>query len=523
MDEEAVMRGALRIIRVMLIVIVAGMLLGQASLALTRDERRAIMKSSVLILPLKIENGDVVNVPWSGSGTIIDKNGLILTNYHVVQETGDWDVLGILVTSRSDQKPEPTFLAKIASKNPEADLAVLQIVSDFQGKPVDFKTLNLVPVPLGDADDLELGDQITIFGYPGIGSGTITLTDGKIAGFLQDQGFTYQRAWLKTDASIAGGNSGGTAVDETGKLIGVPTRASTVDVRRIADTNEDGIIDERDSAVPTGGFINLLRPVNLAFDLIKQAQGGAVTPRDTIPGTNPTPSSGSSVPSSAKFGSIRFASQADEKGNPLDTGTSFGADATALYAYVDFQGMKNGLELHYIWSIDDTVVFEKTTAWPYGAKGSFYLYLTNGGDPMPAGTYQLEVLIAGKSMVKGSAIIGSSSPGKTPAQATGVTLYGVIYNAYNDKAIAGAQIVILKPGVTVASFLKSQKQTMIASYGETDAEGYFSLSPALERGKTYAVIIVADGYKALAQDKALTITNDMPDSLELEAIGLYPE
>ncbi len=511
--------------RILAVLVIVSLLFSQASLALTRDERRTIMKSCVLIMPLDIQDGEVVNVPWSGSGTIIDKNGLILTNYHVVEETGEWNALGILVTSRSDQKPEPAYLAEVVAQDPDADLAVLQIVSDFEGKPVDFDKLGLVPVPMGDADNLELGDEITIFGYPGIGAGTITLTEGKIAGFLTDEAITYQRAWLKTDASIAGGNSGGTAVDEYGNLVGVPTRGSMVDVRRIADTNGDGIVDEEDSAVPTGGFINLLRPINLAFGLIAQASSGSVTPGGTSPRTDPTPTSAGILPSGVSFSKFAFASQVDEDMNPLDSGSSFSTDLTTLYAYSDYQGMRDGLELRYIWTVDDQQLFDKALAWSYGPKGSFYLYITNDDDPLPPGKYQLEVIVAGKTVQKGQAVIGSySSPSSTPGLTSdGVTLSGTVYDAYTDEPIPGAGIIILKPGVTVASFLRTQKQSSIAAYGETDSQGYFVSAPELARGKTYGAIIIAKGYESLTQDKALSITVDMPVDLELEPVMLAPQ
>ncbi len=90
-------------------------------------------------------------------------------------------------------------------------------------------------------------------------------------------------AYIKTSATIAGGNSGGLAVNERGELIGVPTAVGSgdleddiVDCRALLDTNRDGYIDENDTCVPTGGFINALRPINLARELILAAQQGQV-------------------------------------------------------------------------------------------------------------------------------------------------------------------------------------------------------------------------------------------------------
>ncbi|MHB1354362.1 MAG: S1 family peptidase [Anaerolineae bacterium] len=515
-----------RLLSVALVLALLLVAVSPVTLALTRDERRAIMKSCVLILPLQVVDGEIVNIPWSGSGTIIDRKGLILTNYHVVQETGDWNMIGILITTRSDQKPEPTYLAQIVAKDPTADLAVLQIISDWEGNPVDFDTLGLVPVPIGDAEDLELGDDVTIFGYPGIGAGTITLTEGKIAGFLSDETVAYQRGWLKTDASIAGGNSGGTAVDADGILVGIPTRGSMVDVRRIADTNGDGIIDEADSAVPTGGFINLLRPVNLAYDLISQAQNSTVVPGDTVDPLNPGPVNDNTLPKNASFSAFAFASSIDTDRNPVDISDSFGADITTLFAFCDFENMVDGLSMHYIWTIDDQKAFEKTTGWPFGQDGSFYLSLTNGGDPLPSGVYQVELIIAGQTVQLSSATVGDpdADPGQRPSiTSKGVTLSGFLYDAFTGNPIVGAKFIILKPGITVASYLRTQRKDSVAAMGESDEEGYYTTTPPLARGQTYGAVILAQGYETLSQNKALALSSDVPDDLEIDQIYMLPQ
>ena len=83
----------------------------------------------------------------------------------------------------------------------------------------------------------------------------------------------------------AGGNSGGLASTPGGEIIGVPTQLGYggedqyVDCRVLADTNRDGYVDEYDNCVPTGGFINALRPINLAMPLIEAAQRGEAWPQ----------------------------------------------------------------------------------------------------------------------------------------------------------------------------------------------------------------------------------------------------
>ncbi len=240
-------------------------------------------KSVVQILALVEIDGEITE-GWTGSGTIISNDGLILTNAHVVLSDRYYQVedLVVAITVAQDEPPEQMFYADILQADANLDLAVIKIRSNIDGTPSNFESLDIFPVPLGDSESLELGDELTIIGYPGIGGDTITLTRGEVSGFTsQDQ--YGNRAFIKTSATFAGGNSGGLAATQQGEIIGVPTRMGSgdvnvaiVDCRRLADTNRDGVIDENDNCVPTGGFINALRPINLALPLIEAAKTGQI-------------------------------------------------------------------------------------------------------------------------------------------------------------------------------------------------------------------------------------------------------
>lgn len=229
------------------------------------------------------ENNEL-QIGWTGSGTIISADGLILTNAHVVLPDRYFpvDALVVAQTLSQDAVPEPKFYAEVLQADATLDIAVIRVTTDYDGNPVEASTLNLPHVPLGDSDQLNLGDALTILGYPGIGGDTVTLTRGEVSGFTSQPDYG-QRAFIKTSATIAGGNSGGLAVDNAGELIGVPTQLGYggedqyVDCRVLADTNRDGFVDDQDSCVPTGGFINALRPVALAMPLIEAAQRGEVS------------------------------------------------------------------------------------------------------------------------------------------------------------------------------------------------------------------------------------------------------
>lgn len=226
-----------------------------------------------------------------GSGTLISPQGYILTNHHVTdisdiqEEAAKAKVtllegkLVVLLTKTPDQPPVATYIAEVVADSADYDLALLRIATDLTGQAVDPAELDLPYLDVGDSDAIELEDTLRIYGYPGIGGSTITFTKGNVSGFDSEQGIDG-RAWIKTDATIAGGNSGGTAVNDKGELVGIPTQAkvesaqSATDCRRIQDTNGDGTIDESDSCIPIGGFINALRPVNLSRGLIEEAGAG---------------------------------------------------------------------------------------------------------------------------------------------------------------------------------------------------------------------------------------------------------
>jgi S1-C subfamily serine protease len=243
-------------------------------------KRNIPFKSVVLLTALYYDNGSLKQ-GWTGSGTFVSKEGLILTNAHVVlpEEGYPVDVITIAPTISADQKPAPAYIGKVIQADTQLDLAILQVASDLNGNPVDRSTLNFPVITLGDSDKLSLGDKLSILGYPGIGGDTITLTSGEVAGFTAETGFG-NRAFIKTSATIAGGNSGGLAANDEGELVGIPTQLGSgsdsriVDCRLLADTNGDGIINENDTCIPTGGFINSLRPVNLAKPMIVAALRG---------------------------------------------------------------------------------------------------------------------------------------------------------------------------------------------------------------------------------------------------------
>jgi len=146
----------------------------------------------------------------TGSGIVINDNGTILTNYHVVESA-------IKVTVSLEKGK--TVDAQVVGKDPSNDLAVLHIHPDG---------LALHPLTLGDSSGVQVGDPVLAIGNPF--DLERTLTTGVISA-LQRQitapnGFAINNV-LQTDAPINPGNSGGPLLDASGRVIGINSQIET--------------------------------------------------------------------------------------------------------------------------------------------------------------------------------------------------------------------------------------------------------------------------------------------------------
>ena len=144
-------------------------------------------------------------VEGAGSGSIIDEQGNILTNYHVVARTEK------LTVSFGSGKNYP---ARVIGGDPDTDLAVIRLLE----MPKEALTI----VPLGDSDKLIVGQKVLAIGNPfGLDR---TLTTGVISGLqrpIRAQNDRQIEGAIQTDASINPGNSGGPLLDSHGRMIGI--------------------------------------------------------------------------------------------------------------------------------------------------------------------------------------------------------------------------------------------------------------------------------------------------------------
>jgi serine protease Do len=215
------------VLRCLALALVASLIPTQANAqALPREIRQKILKAVVQVIPLK-DDGEPVG--WSGSGTIISESGYILTNFHVIGDVDTRQIYknhAILFTEFPDQPPVFKNIAQIVATDPTYDLAVIKINLDNKGKQIPSST-RFTAMPVGNSNDLIPGDAITMVGYPGISGSTITFTQGLMSGWLGEDFESGGKNWIKTDGKISHGNSGGSAFNERGELIGVPTAGRT--------------------------------------------------------------------------------------------------------------------------------------------------------------------------------------------------------------------------------------------------------------------------------------------------------
>ena len=148
----------------------------------------------------------------TGSGFVLDKDGYILTNAHVVEDARE---VGVRFTEESD-----LVKAQVVGADLSSDLAVLKVNPDDAPK--------LVPLKLGDSADMRVGDPVIAIGNPFGYSRTVTTG---IVSALQRQitapnNFQIDNV-IQTDASINPGNSGGPLIDAHGEVIGINSQIAT--------------------------------------------------------------------------------------------------------------------------------------------------------------------------------------------------------------------------------------------------------------------------------------------------------
>jgi len=135
---------------------------------------------------------------YFGSGNIISSDGVILTNYHIIE--------GAEQVAISTINGDIYLVEDLLMYDIEKDIALIKI-----------NVNNLSPIPLGDSDDIKIGEKIIVVGNS---EGLInTVSDGIVSGI---RNYNYEGKQIQITAPISSGNSGGALLNKYGELIGVP-------------------------------------------------------------------------------------------------------------------------------------------------------------------------------------------------------------------------------------------------------------------------------------------------------------
>ena len=204
-----------------------------------------------------------------GSGVVVSADGSIVTNYHVVHDRGgrlhDVFVIGRHV---ADGEPPRLVCAGRPSRSklqPDYDLALIKCDMDLDGRAwTPGRDGNWAPIASPGPEEVGLGQRLWVLGYPDVGGGAITLSQGLVEGWTGEEE-SLARDFIKTDASITHGNSGGPVVDDEGRVVGVAA-AFRLRVTAAGDTVETA-------------KIGLVRPWAALGDLLAIARTGW-TPRE---------------------------------------------------------------------------------------------------------------------------------------------------------------------------------------------------------------------------------------------------
>lgn len=353
-------------------------------LGLERDARtRALLATVQVVVPDR--NGDPYS---SGSGTVLNaERGYILTNYHVMGDTDSRrlfndDGIAVIGLNPSNLRGVPVFkyYARMVNGDPEVDLAVLEIIAPFDDPRGRLpQNLGLTTVERGASTDLLIGDPIYVLGFPGLGGDTVTYTEGTVSGFL-DENRDGREEWIKTDAEVNHGNSGGLAVNDRGDFIGVPSA---------------GLTDAE-----AAGKISLIRPSDLAL-----------TYYDAWTVSSAASASSSSAP---QIAAVDFGESINRNGTIRAALTRFPSGVKEIYASFQYRNLPRAQELTYRWMLDGKEQGSGTIDRGRSETGVEWVRLT-ADSALPDGFYELELRLDGRQLYRGGVTVGA-------AGATSVTL-----------------------------------------------------------------------------------------------------
>jgi hypothetical protein len=407
------------------------------------------IKQATVFIMQAFDGGNGPVISCVGSGTLVTSDGLILTNFHVVEPSDvcPADRLIISLTIDVNEPPVPTYLAEVVEQNRGLDLAVLRISSYLDGRVIEPGILELPFVELGDSSTSTLDETIYVFGYPEIRNDPVQVVRGTISGFTAEARLG-ERAWLRTTADIPGVMTGGGAYNRDGRLIAIPTitpariAGSVLDCRQIYDTNADNQIDSSDNCIPIGGSISAMRPSRLARGLVRAAVLGIQPGPERSPLVQPPPTD------PPDFSRLFVSTGVNNAGMPINVVEQVPTGTQSLYLFFDYDNMQDGFVYELRTTIDgrpNLTYSLPPVTWSGGRSGLWYI----GGSVSPAwpnGQYEFTLFVEGRQVASHRIQVGGG-PSTNPQ------FFGIVFATQNAEGeLVGANYVLPESNIIRAQF-----------------------------------------------------------------------
>jgi hypothetical protein len=170
-----------------------------------------------------------------------------------------------------------------------------------------------------------------------------------------------------------------------------------------------------------------------------------------------------------------------------------------------------------VFSLNGEVVFSDKEALKASNSDGLYGYPlgTTDESPMDDGVWGVEFFNNKTPLTEGEVIVGE---GDDPIEGETVTVEGTVKDKKTKKAIKGAIVLVLNPGMTVDDWVDGgQEDSDVYTAGQTNSKGQFTLEDPLTRNEVYSLIVVAKGYKPIATDE-FVIEDDVEDPVQLDIV-----
>lgn len=418
-------------------------IVGQNSLDVER-----IQRATVFLMQATSTSGSMV-IHCVGSGTVVSRNGLILTNAHVVQQGASCpgNTIIVALSVRLNQPPVPTYIADIVQADSGLDLALVRISRQIDGRLVDSSSIALPFVELGNSSTVNLDETIAVFGYGGLGEDPVQIERGTITGFAAEPS-GGNKSWFKTGAAIPGTMSGGGAYNQQGQLIGIPTTAPvsasepSTSCVVLQDTNRDGLLNAADTCVAVGGFINSLRPSDFALPLLRAAQLGLSVQQITAAQSTVLPTGQPTV----RY--LGFSASVNDAGMPTSIISTLPTGSSSLYLFFDYANMTP--ETVYELRVNTNGVPNSTFSlsavrWSGGRDGLWYI--GSSGQPFPNGVYDFTLFVNGIAGGNARLVVGATTT-------TGGEFSDIVFGLLDERGnVLGNGFVLPTGSIASARFL----------------------------------------------------------------------